>query len=217
MNCALTDSIGAYLLGALDGSEACQLQAHLAECPACRQDFDELATLPRLLRRLTPEDVAQLRPATCPPAPVAADGSRRLLQLPRLAMLAATAAGVVALIVMLAVSTAAHRDAPQARALTFTKAEAVTHVRATVRLAPRTWGTQLHLWLSGVPAGQRCSLVAHARDGRVETAASWTATYAGRADVPGATSIRLQDISAVDVVTAAGRRLAGIPITAPTN
>jgi anti-sigma-K factor RskA len=36
------DATGAYLLGALDDAERSGFQAHVANCPACRQELDEL-------------------------------------------------------------------------------------------------------------------------------------------------------------------------------
>jgi anti-sigma-K factor RskA len=36
------DSVGAYLLGALEPHEAERFEAHLAECPICRRDVDDL-------------------------------------------------------------------------------------------------------------------------------------------------------------------------------
>ena len=38
-----SDSVGAYLLGALEPEESARFEAHLAECAICRRDVDELS------------------------------------------------------------------------------------------------------------------------------------------------------------------------------
>jgi Putative zinc-finger len=49
-NCAgFRESLGAYVLGALEPAEVAALEAHLAECESCRREYDELNTLPPLL------------------------------------------------------------------------------------------------------------------------------------------------------------------------
>lgn len=50
-------------------------------------------------------------------------------------------------------------------------------------------------------------VVAVARDGHSEVAASWEVSYAGKADVTGATSIAPADLRSVRVVTYAGQEL----------
>jgi len=87
-----------------------------------------------------------------------------------------------------------------------------SHVQAAVTLNGRTWGTELRLTLRSVPPGEHCSLVARARDGRSDTAATWVATYQGSADVPGTTAIPIDQLSEVDIVTSDGRRLARLVV-----
>jgi hypothetical protein len=93
--------------------------------------------------------------------------------------------------------------------------DARSHVHAAVTLSQRTWGTELHLTLSRVPPGERCSLIAKARDGRSDVAATWTATYRGTADVPGTTAIPLNQLREIDVVANGGRALARLLIAQP--
>jgi hypothetical protein len=45
----LRQSLGAYVLGALDGDEAAAVQRHLQECPRCAAEREALAPLPGLL------------------------------------------------------------------------------------------------------------------------------------------------------------------------
>src|SRR5262245_23989156 len=49
-NCdELRQSLGAYVLGALDVEEAAAVRRHLQDCPECGAERDELAALPGLL------------------------------------------------------------------------------------------------------------------------------------------------------------------------
>jgi anti-sigma factor RsiW len=53
-----SDSVGAYLLGALEPEESERFEAHLAECATCRRDVDELKVAVDAL----PVSVAPIRP-----------------------------------------------------------------------------------------------------------------------------------------------------------
>jgi hypothetical protein len=53
-------------------------------------------------------------------------------------------------------------------------------------------------------------LVAHADDGRSDTAATWVASPQGTASVPGATAIPADDLTELDVVTPNGHQLVRI-------
>jgi anti-sigma factor RsiW len=69
------DDLGAYVLGALDSEERAAMRRHLAACPACRTDYEDLrpvrGVLTRTARHLAAcpacrtdyEDLLHLRPA----------------------------------------------------------------------------------------------------------------------------------------------------------
>ncbi|MFI7043970.1 anti-sigma factor family protein [Streptosporangium sandarakinum] len=57
-------SLGVYALGALELEERVLVEAHLAECAACRTEAEELGGVAALLGRVAEEDVAQ---AVSPP------------------------------------------------------------------------------------------------------------------------------------------------------
>lgn len=54
--CEMREALGGYLLGALDAEEAARVAEHLAECPRCRAEYDELSELPGLLGTVTPDE-----------------------------------------------------------------------------------------------------------------------------------------------------------------
>ena len=85
-------------------------------------------------------------------------------------------------------------------------------VRADVRLMADATGTVLALQLAGVTPAEHCRLVAVDARGRQQVAATWVATYEGRATVTGHTSLQPQQITRLLVVTEAGRMLVQVPI-----
>ena len=63
-------------------------------------------------------------------------------------------------------------------------------------------------WLRLGPSAE----VAHSRDGRIDTAATWRADSKGTAEVAGTTAIPTSRLSELDVVTDSGRVLVRIPV-----
>jgi hypothetical protein len=211
--CPEVTSLGVYVLGAVDDAERERVDAHLAACAECRRELDALLPLPRYLAQLAPDEAAALEEVARPPAGLltrvraAQVVSRHRLVRQRIAVAAAV---VVALV--LAVLVARQDGASPAPVVHAAAHDAGSGVRAAVDVAARPSGTALTLRLRGVTPGERCRLVVLGRDGRSEVAATWQATYLGTADVTGATAIPEADVSAVDVVTSAGRRLVHVPI-----
>jgi len=75
-------------------------------------------------------------------------------------------------------------------------------IDAKAELTSRGWGTDIQLRMTDLMPGQHCMLIAHGRDGTVETAGWWAAPSTYQADVPASTSIPLHDIDRLEVVTA---------------
>ncbi|MEU0721798.1 zf-HC2 domain-containing protein [Streptomyces lavendulocolor] len=46
----IRESLGVYVVGALEPDEEAPIRAHLLRCPACRSERDDLARVVRLLR-----------------------------------------------------------------------------------------------------------------------------------------------------------------------
>jgi putative zinc finger protein len=213
MSCATTTSLGAYVLGALDEQERDRVDVHLADCAECRAELESLMPLGSYLVRLSTDDVLALEPEPARPPAEDAWAARRAAAVATRRR-ERTRRGLAALLTLAAVAAAltlawpAGSESP-ARAAA---ADPNTGVRAAVAAAPRPWGTGLTVRLSGAAPGERCRLVARARDGRTEIAATWQATYRGTAEVTGATAIPAAELVAVDVVAAAGPRLVHVPM-----
>jgi hypothetical protein len=210
MTCPMTESLGPYLLSAVDEEERARVEVHLSRCATCRAVADELRPVPVLLGRVHVDDLE-------PPDPPAHLLDRLLatrIQSRRRRRLVAMA-GAAALVAGLAVTIVVEAgDGPSSppETIALTAQDTSEDVTATAWLTEREWGTEVRLRLVGVEAGEWCSLIVHDRDGSTETAASWTVQYGEDVDVPGATATPLEQISALEVVTGDGARLVSIPL-----
>ncbi len=136
------------------------------------------------------------------------DHDKRSRRPSRPATLLVAAAAAAAIAGAATIASGAFDNAHRSPAVSAIRAvDPATEVSAAVTMTGRTWGTELHLTLSWVAPGQKCSLIAHSRDGRSDVAATWTATYRGTADVPGTTAIPADQLSELDVVAANGKQL----------
>jgi Putative zinc-finger len=210
MTCSMHLELGAFVLHALGDNEAEDVERHLTDCARCREEARQLAFTASFLALLTPEQVAaleneavedDLRPRR------AAGWSRRQ---------AATALVAAALLVSASIPVVrmfAHDKVPTAQ--TVTGVDRATDARAEVTLTRADGGTRLHLNLTDATPRGWCSLVAHSRDGRSDTAATWLANYRGAAEVTGTTAIPLDKLKELDVVTDTGRVLITIPMPPP--
>jgi anti-sigma factor RsiW len=210
-----TVALGAYVLGSLDHHERAEVQAHLAGCPACRDELAALAPLPGLLSRLSLEE------AVAGPAPVddamlerlltTVDRDRKVARQRR--WLAAAAAAVV-----LAGGTTAGVSAWHAAHVTHWQRIHATAgaVHMSVDLEPASTGTTLQLWLHGVQREQRCRLIAISDSGARDVAGSWEAAYDGTAVIKGTTSIQRNHLRQLVIETYDGTTLvtADVPSTA---
>jgi anti-sigma factor RsiW len=238
MTCQHTLALGAYVLDTLDLDERRRLSAHLAGCPSCRSQIEELSAPARALRSVSLADIERADAGQDGPAPdprllqqllrraaaerataespsgaeapraaqARAEAARRMPR--RWAPVAVAAAAAVLLAVGATATGVALTASHDVQPTRIVATDAATHVRVEAALTATPHGTEVSVHLTGVPAGQWCRLVAVARDGRQETAATWTATYEGTAEVTGGTALQLPDIAAVRVVTADGRVLA---------
>ena len=206
--------VGAYLLGVLEPGERTQMRRHLEDCAACRADLAELAALPA---RLAAADLGQVAPRARPSelafhrlAAATTDGTPRH-QRPR--TLLAVAAGVALALALsgtvVAVRAAQHHSPEPTGPTVVAAAAGAVHARAELTVTQT--GTSVLLTLGGVMAHEQCRLVAVGRDGRRQTASTWTATYHGDASITGWLSIRPADVDRFVIETLGGRTLLVLP------
>ncbi|MEU0069868.1 zf-HC2 domain-containing protein [Streptomyces sp. NPDC006332] len=236
MACRENLALGAYLLGVLEPADRAVVERHVARCADCRAELIELAPLVGLLPPLRAEELRRAEraahaaqasptgPAGDPAARTAADrytpvavperiGTARAVsrvvrraRVRRALIACALAAAAAVSGVGIYLSTQDPHPAAVPPAVTLSTADPSTHVTASATLTPDPAGTSIRLRLSGLPPAD-CRLVVHARDGRTETAASWTSGYAPAVSVPGSSSLGVRDIARMDVVTSSGRLL----------
>jgi hypothetical protein len=221
---ALRLDLGAYVLGTLDETETRWVRSHVAICPECRAEYDELAVLPALLARLTPAEAeATGTPLTTPPERVFADAAEKLHRdrRTRTVLLAAAAACAVLFGTLGWVlgsdddtksaaapppsSTAGATPAPPAPSAApageqRVSANGPSGAAVTVAYRPVDWGTAIDMNLKGVAPGTRCQLDVYGTRNRNETASSWIVPPGGYdapagVSVPGGTSIPPTEIT----------------------
>jgi anti-sigma factor RsiW len=214
-------SIGAYVLGALAPDEAAAVSLHLESCPQCAAELAALAPLPGLLGAASGAAAATEEPL--PPAfeerlldAYARDRAvvpprRRRRRLPRLRWLVPAGGVVAAAALALAiVLVSGGGDDPQAPRYDIAfRQTGATATAATARgfLKPLDEGTELHIWLDGLPRDP---------DAVYEVlcdAETWTATAGtfrtdanGKAYVVLTTALRRGEYEAIRVVRRSHRR-----------
>lgn len=223
----LRQALGVYVLGAIDPAGRAELEAHLAECPACRDELAALAGLPALISRVSEE---QLHDAAGGADDVLLDRvlsqvtaqrrrtRRRVLLAAAGAMLAAVlfvAGGTWSLVGGSSDSPAPGGPAPGPQSVepapSLFASDPNSRVSAAVGLTPKAWGTAVTAQLSGLPKETHCTLVAIGRQGERDVAASWTVTYRAKAVFYGSTGIHPDELARFEVMTEEGQRLLVIP------
>jgi Putative zinc-finger len=166
----LRHSLGAYVLGALDVEEAAAVHRHVENCPECAAERDSLAPLPELLTLAGGAEAA-----TAEPLPAAFE--ERLLdayardrvarphrrrRFPKLRrrmrvrwMAAAAGAAAVAAAAVAAVAVLSGGDEQPQYNLALESTGAVPEASARGRLESEEEGTELRLWVRGLPGDTR--------------------------------------------------------------
>ena len=232
-------SLGSYLTGGLGPAARAEVDDHLRSCDACRAELVDLAALPGLLGRLRPEQLASqpfdysssgAGPSHSDPFVAAfagpgdeglrgllaqarriEDRSRRRLRRVRAAMVTFAVAAVVA--TAFAVVPAA---APVSGTSYRLRAETVsTHLGGSVTLIRKPWGTELALYLQGLPAGKDCEAVVTGLHGQSAAIGNWSATPDHVARVTLASDMSPSELASLTVRTVAGAPLLTATLTKP--
>jgi Putative zinc-finger len=181
-------SLGVYVVGAIDPAERALVDSHLASCPACREELAGLAGLPALLGRVPAAEAERI--AEFPERFIADTerGSETISPLldriarqrrARTWRMAAAAAALVVIAggsagAIAAASSPSHSSAPPV-ALGWDSARATASgISLDVKYAKASWGTQLDARVSGIPDGTTCEFWVIGADGSRWAAGSWT-------------------------------------------
>lgn len=209
----MDDYLGAYAIDALEPEEAQAVRAHLDGCPECRAELGNLASTVSHLWLLTAADVDVLAALEQSEPAGRAPTTQQRRRGPVFAMGAAVLAAAAALLALLGGLSAldlnplgnSHRAAD--RPTVVRAADPATEISAAVTVTGHSWGSELHLAVMGHYPG-RCYLVAHSRDGGVDTAATWISGTRDHVNIHGGTAISANRLTELDVVSATtGRQL----------
>lgn len=218
------DSLGAYVLAALDRRETSAMEQHLATCRRCQVELTELRMTRAALAGLPPEALLAGPP----------EGGDLLLQrtlrqvrresglrVRRRRTAVATAAVVVAAAfagggVVLGRTTApAGVTQAEPGARTASADDPATGAKLTVSVRPAAGWVRLDASVAGIPQGQKCRLYVVARDGTREEAGSWLVSDTGEREgtkLDGAAVVAPGDVARVEVENFAGQRYVGVDL-----
>ena len=221
----LQQLLGAFVLGGLDTAEHHAFSRHLRTCQVCQREAAQLSGLPALLDLVEPgsehasADGVPLDPESLDPAetvaPVALLDRIRAERRRRRWRLGAVAAALVLLAgaIGAAIGPVTNRlNAPPTRGLVAAAAPLTpgqtAPAQVEIDLVTRTWGTQLDVRGSSLPAGEVMFLAVTDRDGHQYDVASWTGTPSGRTTLTAACWMKPGDIVQVQVHTREGTPIA---------
>jgi hypothetical protein len=213
--------VAAYSLGLLEQQDRATFEGHLATCPACAAELDELAGMADLLSGVEPVEATDESPDEAAVVDLVRRRAAAQRRRSRWQIAAAAAAAVVVVGGGAAVGIAvAPPGSISMQGVRHSATDPATGVASTVGLVSKPFGTQLIMDLAKVRGPLRCDLVAVSKTGQREVVAQWAVPAAGYG-VPGhpahlvlagATSIQAKDLSSIQVKVVNGRTLVKIPV-----
>lgn len=219
----------AYVLGSLSSADRREFEAHLSSCAPCRESVSELSGMPSLLAKMTRDDVAAIdEGGSGAPPPVnpllLTSLLAKISQLRRRSRLltwtvAVAAAAVLVVGAFVALRSNAVMSTPTPPAQAQSTALAMTRVTAngltaSVSLSGHEWGTRIDMtctygvWPESAAreedddAGDKLAMVVIGRDGSQNRLATWVALAGVTATPGGSTSMPIDQIAAVQIVSA---------------
>jgi anti-sigma factor RsiW len=205
----------AYVLGSLSASDRREFEGHMADCPVCREAVADLSGVPALLSQLDRAEVAAMddpgrTAAAAPemlPSLLATVRWRRRRTRVVTWVASSAAAAVLGVGVVVGVQGYTSAPAPQVAASSQPMAQVSTKLLAsTVQLDSQHWGTSINLkcvCLAPLNAHHdTLAMVVVGRDGSQTRLATWVAVPGHTATPAGSISTPVQQIAAVQVVSA---------------
>ncbi|RKT56562.1 anti-sigma factor family protein [Saccharothrix australiensis] len=223
--------LGAYVLGALDGPEVRAVREHLAGCPVCRAEEQELRAVEEAMSEVPPELLLDGPPEGGDPVlrralrQARAERDRRVRR--RRFAVGLVAAAVAAVVLgggfaagrstapadRQAVSTPPAPPAPPAtgtRDRVGTAVDPVTGARLTALLQPAPGWVRVNASVAGVAQDEQCRLFVVAKDGTRREAGSWLVSPLGEREgtnLDGSALVAPEDVVAVEVRNFAERHI----------
>ena len=204
------ESLGAYLLGGLSADEIAGLEAHLEGCAACRAEAESLEPLVRMLPLADPQRV---QAPVSPPAgladriagQIAAERKqkqkRRVRIRWRLGWAGAAAAAAATALIALLIAGGGGESSPQQH-VSFASVPPGVEINAS--LEPRSFGTEIRMWVHGVQSGTLCRVSLRRGDGSSVPAGTFRYRYGDDAGAVLSSALDLSQARAI--VVRAGNR-----------
>jgi hypothetical protein len=212
------ESLGAYTLGQLPEKERAALEAHLEGCTDCREELQSLAGVARLMPLADPERFG----AAPEPPPLLGDritatiGAERRVarrrQRRRFGLAWGGAAAAVAATAVLAIFVLGDSGGggePPAQRVAFHSLPAGMQIDAS--LEPRSFGTQIEVYVSGVRSGTLCRVFLRGSHGTRLSAGSFRYRWDGDTHAMLSSGLDLSNTRAI------GIRVGGSTFVAPVN
>lgn len=225
----IRQALGIYVVGAIDPAERSVVDIHLGTCPDCREELAGLAGLPALLGRVPASEAGRLILHSDdfqdpqPPPELLNSLLRRVAERRtsrRWSGILAAAAAIVIAVAGGAVGARLIAPGGQAGATvatpvteTVSRANLRTGVSAIVRYSSRSWGTQMDVWVAGIPGGTACQLIVVDANGRKLPSGGWTVPGGHQdSDYPASTSLPASQVRSFEVISG-GRVLVTVPVS----
>jgi RNA polymerase sigma-70 factor (ECF subfamily) len=219
------DSLGAYVLGALDDDGAREVADHLAGCAACRAEVAGFADVTAALGDTPPEALLD-----GPPEHGDLLLQRTLRRVRRERRVGSRARGLLTsagIVVAVAValggglvlaeteeSGTAPTAEPQSSDFPEQALASMVYLHGsndgvvlTVTVLPADGWVRVTAWVAGIPDGQKCRLVVVSRSGRAEVAGSWLTSEQAVTEgmtLDGAALVAVNQVRSVEVQDFAG-------------
>jgi hypothetical protein len=199
------------------GQVDAQVAAHIVRCPECAAEQARLHPMPALLATVgrddlqplseLPDDLLVLRIVAAAQAEALETAQRQRTR--RLAFL-----GAAILVLLFAVTGAFAFVRLSTDAQTTQAVGAANGIDAVARIRPAASGSDVTLWVRGVPDDTHC-IVTLISDGHPpQVIADWTAEYESSVTFPASTPAVPSEITRIELVQAEGPTLLDIPVGA---
>lgn len=161
------ESLGAYALGQLPEEERIRLEAHLEGCPSCSAEVEQLTAMvgPMSLADPARFDTPPALPAALAGRVAEAVGRERRVKRRRrtgFGLAFAGASVAVAAVLVIFVLGGSSGSEPEEH-VTFTSLP--KGIQASAKLIPNPFGTEIHMYVTGVSSGTLCRVYLRSRDG----------------------------------------------------
>ncbi len=210
-------SLGVYVLGAIDPAERALVDAHLVTCRDCRDELAGLAGLPALLARVNPDEISRIcaddtvRTVTDdrPPGELIgtvldlAEARRRRTRwrfVAAAAAVVAIAGGLFGGLSSLGTRTVVVPFSAGSAPWETVHATGITGASASVAYSHQSWGAAFKVLVDHIPIGTTCQLWVVHPDGTRTQVAAWTTAYdEGNVWYPGSMASTAEPISSFQI------------------